>query len=92
MKDKYHIKTGSIEVFEKEGEYHQIVKMSILYSGMPNKETFALSPITLPFIGEPGKYCPVIYYPITKKEINVLEDKFAVIDVTPEEIILQYVK
>jgi hypothetical protein len=69
-------------------------KIKIIYSGMPNPQTFALSPVIDKdaIMLEGYKYSPVIFYPIYKKNIKVLEKNFTVLDVDQEKIILQYLK
>jgi hypothetical protein len=81
------------------GEFAEIKRgilssnLPILYSGMPNDDTFALSPVTKQsFFMEGFKFSTTIYYRKDRKEIRVLDDDFRVVEVTPDYIVLNYVK
>lgn len=87
---EYKIKTGDFAEIKRgilEGS------LPILYSGMPNDDTFALSPVTKQsFFMEGFRFSTTIYYRKDRREINVLGDDFKVVEVTPDYIVLEYVK
>ena len=87
---EYKIKTGSFGEIKRgnlQGTLH------LLYSGMPNDDTFALSPVvTQALFLEGFKYATTIFYRKDRKQIEVIGDEFKVVDVTPDEITLQFVK
>ncbi len=57
----------------------------IMYCGMPNQNTFVLSPfVTKGYQG----FSPNIYYNIDSTEIQVFDHSFDVLEVTTEYIIL----
>jgi len=87
---EYKIKTGSFAEIKRgnlQGTLH------LLYSGMPNNDTFALSPVVSQAIFLEGfKYAAMIFYRKDRKEIEVIGDEFQVVEVTPDEITLQFKK
>ncbi|MEM4756259.1 MAG: hypothetical protein QW594_03945 [Candidatus Woesearchaeota archaeon] len=87
---EYKIKTGEfadVSIGARGG------KLRIFYSGMPNDQTFALSPVVPEgFHLDILKYVPTIYYRKESKQISVVGNSFTVTAVTPDEIILQYLK
>lgn len=59
---------------------------SLVYCGMPNEETFVVSP--LKYSGHAG-FSPNIYYNSKSNRINLLDLQFEVIEVTREYIVLR---
>ncbi|MBT8234473.1 MAG: hypothetical protein KJN84_17715 [Bacteroidia bacterium] len=79
---EYKIYVGSILKIKKgflKGEF------KLLYCGMPNEQTFVLTPFIQ--IGYHG-FSPSIYYSTHSQIIQVHNKDFDVIKVTPEYIIL----
>jgi len=79
--NEYQIITGEVKRFNV-----GYLGLKILYSGMPNEQTFSLTLFT-----NDGGHCysPTIYYDIKSKLIRVLEYNFKVIRVSREGIVLQ---
>jgi hypothetical protein len=75
----------------KVGDYLKINKgffkgsFKVLYSGMPNKVTFSLSPI---FHNGYQGFSPNIFYSIDSKIITVYNKEFKVIEISPDYIII----
>jgi hypothetical protein len=87
---EYKIQTGD---FAKIKRGNLQGSLNLLYSGMPNDDTFALSPeVSQSLLLEGFKFVPMIFYRKGRKDISVLGDEFKVIDVTPDAITLQFVK
>lgn len=59
--------------------------LKIMYCGMPNDNTFVLSPLV--HHGYQG-FSPSIYYKLNSTLIYIYEKEFEVLEVTPEYIIL----
>lgn len=79
---EYQIYTGAI-IEIKKGFLKGTFK--IMYCGMPNKDTFALSPyITHGYQG----FSPNIYFNKDASIAQILDVGFKVIEVTPEYIVL----
>lgn len=79
---EYKIYTGTVMSIKK-GFFQE--KFRIMYCGMPNEKTFALTPqISKGYQG----FSPTIFYPINSKLIHVLKKDFDVIEVNPEYIII----
>jgi hypothetical protein len=98
MTDEYKIKTGNTAgIKTSDLEKKLDIHLSILYSGMPNDQTFALTAVSsvgqhIPalhsfFMPDESHY--LIYYRKDSKEINVLDKRFRVVYVNPDEILLQ---
>jgi len=81
MKEEFLIQTGELKILHT-GIFS---KLEILYSGMPNENTFA---ITALINKESRGFTPEIYYPKESVFITIIEHRFKVIEVTPEYIIL----
>lgn len=82
MSVELKIKTGTIGIIKTPLFTDNI---NLLYSGMPNNQTFAISLFA-------GFNSPVIYYPIESTMIHVLENEYKVIEVNKDWIILQPLK
>ena len=91
---QYRIETGVGARIDKGGFFNNTIEL--VYSGMPNDQTFALSPIiqgVSSVLQRDACVCsPTIYYRRDASEINVLRDRFKVVTVSPDEIVLQYLK
>jgi len=81
MKEEILIQTG--ELAEIKTAFLTYAK--IIYSGMPNKNTFVISSI-LSEVG--GFVSPSIYYSKESTFITIIKNRFKVIEVTPDYIIL----
>lgn len=79
---EYKIYTGTVLSIKK-GILKR--KFKIMYCGMPNDTTFALSPLISS--GHQG-FSATIYYNISSAVIHLLDRDFDVIEVTPEYIII----
>lgn len=67
-----------------------VERICLLYSGMLDNQTFGLTEaISYGEFGD-NKYGPTIHYNKDKKEINFLDHKFKVLEVSPDQIILKY--
>ena len=81
-------------VIEKVGKglfsYNRTV--SFMYSGMPDDKRFVISTVKK-FSGGESSYGGFahVYYPIDKEQIRILGNQFRIIDVNPDEILLQYI-
>ena len=87
---EYKIRTGDFAEVK-----HGLLQgtLHVLYSGMPNNETFVLTPVVSQALFLEGfKFAVTIYYRKDGKQINVLGDDFKVVEVTPDQITLQYMK
>jgi len=62
--------------------------VEVIYCGMPNKETFSVG--YKDNFGNQG-YAMNVFYPKTAKTIIIKRTSFRVIDVTPEQIIIELV-
>ena len=70
-----------------------MTSFSMMYSGMPTEFTFAVSPVVdEAFLNNGFKFAPTVYFPITRQQINLLGNSFQVLNVTPDEILLQYLR
>jgi hypothetical protein len=87
---EYKIRTGDFAEI-KRGNLQG--KLHLLYSGMPNDDPFALSPeVSQALLLEGFKFAPMIFYRKDRQQINVLGDDFKVVEVTPDQITLQFLK
>ena len=67
--------------------------LNLLYSGMPSDNSFILTPIVSEALLLQGfKFATPIFYRSDREKISVLGDEFRVLNVTPDEIKLHYVK
>lgn len=61
------------------------------YGGMPNKRRYSIEAHT--FEGEMAEPKTLeLVYPLSERKIDPMKRKLNVLNVTPEEVILQYVK
>lgn len=79
---EYVIYTGTILKI-KSGFMQKSLR--VMYSGMPDENTFVLSPVITH--GYQG-YAPNVYYKADAKNIRILNYRFDVVEVTPEHIVL----
>ncbi|GEM_PF-6370791 len=90
MSIELKIKTGTIGIIKKQGLFNRNIRL--LYSGMPNNQTFAISPVYKESSVSEGFTAMVIYYHIESTKINILENQYKVIDVNKDWIVLQPIK
>ncbi len=91
MSVELKIKTGTIGVIKRKGLFVQNIRL--LYSGMPNNQTFTMTPVVKEeSISDGFGFTPVIYYHIESTKINILENEYKVIDVNKDWIVLQPIK
>jgi len=91
MSAELKIKTGTIGVIKSGGLFSDGIKL--LYSGMPNSQTFAISPIMREESFTDGfGFTPVIYYHIESTSISILEEEYNVVDVNKDWVVLELIK
>ena len=67
--------------------------ITLIYSGMPNEETFAVTAvISEAFFLDGFKFTSVLYYPKHSKVVKILDYLFDVEEVTSHQITLSYRK
>jgi len=79
---EYKIDTGTF-VPIKRGTFK--AKLNIMYCGMPNKTTFALTPLRVR--GNQG-FSPTVFYSVATTFIKVLDLEFNVYEIHPDYIVL----
>ncbi|MFH1589145.1 MAG: hypothetical protein ABIB43_01105 [archaeon] len=65
-----------------------IENYTIIYAGMPNKDTFSIVRKPIPGFDVSGYN---LFFPVNAKEIRLDEIELDVLKVTPESILLKYV-
>ena len=91
MGKQYEIPTGDFVGIDAAT---RVPGLKILYSGMPNSETFALTALVLRESHSP--ISAMFYYPyaigVDKGKINVFGEKFSVLNVDVNRILLEYLE
>lgn len=80
MGKEYNIRVGKCASI-KIGLFNSV---SVTYAGMPTEKTFSLCLSNIWYYN--------LYFPKSKKEIDLDKGYLKVLDVTPDDILLEYVK
>lgn len=81
-------KTYELEVGEEKIEYKQLGEISIIYSGMPDEDRFAITRTKITYSSDKGDLSrsALLFFPKDTKQIL---DRFNVIEVGPEKLVLE---